>query len=206
MLQSYLLNIPSWDWKRGDNAVCLAELKLGFIAQSCLAPGFSTLMANLFTMRSYKVVGWTSSTVSNSVHLNKKPLHSELLSHAIALWQYGSLEGPSLKTHIMYQETEMIKSKGKCLFCWLRFWDVRHKSLHLTSQRQQTLCSAFRYEVRTISERKVEVMRKRCVLNLTSGWRFLQLFHLISGWTPMIHNERKLVHTLNHKNQHCLIR
>lgn len=55
-LQSYLLNIPSWDWKRGDDAVCLAELKLGFIAQSCLAPGFSTLMANLFTMRSYNVV------------------------------------------------------------------------------------------------------------------------------------------------------
>jgi len=52
--KSYLLNIPSWDWKRGDDAVCLAELKLGFIAQSCLAPGFSTLMANLFTMRSYK--------------------------------------------------------------------------------------------------------------------------------------------------------
>jgi len=56
VFQSYLLNIPSWDWKRGDDAVCLAELKLGFIAQSCLAPGFSTLMANLFTMRSYKVV------------------------------------------------------------------------------------------------------------------------------------------------------
>ncbi|XP_041362291.1 calcium-activated potassium channel slowpoke-like isoform X2 [Gigantopelta aegis] len=52
--KGYLLNIPSWDWKRGDDAVCIAELKLGFIAQSCLAPGFSTLMANLFTMRSYK--------------------------------------------------------------------------------------------------------------------------------------------------------
>ncbi|XP_048248123.1 calcium-activated potassium channel slowpoke-like isoform X12 [Haliotis rufescens] len=52
--KAYLLNIPSWDWKRGDDAVCIAELKLGFIAQSCLAPGFSTLMANLFTMRSYK--------------------------------------------------------------------------------------------------------------------------------------------------------
>ena len=50
------MNIPSWDWKRGDDTVCLAELKLGFIAQSCLAPGFSTLMANLFTMRSYKTV------------------------------------------------------------------------------------------------------------------------------------------------------
>jgi len=56
MMQAYLLNIPSWDWKRGDDTVCLAELKLGFIAQSCLAPGFSTLMANLFTMRSYKTV------------------------------------------------------------------------------------------------------------------------------------------------------
>ncbi|XP_071543171.1 calcium-activated potassium channel slowpoke isoform X26 [Panulirus ornatus] len=52
--KAYLLNIPSWDWKRGDDVICLAELKLGFIAQSCLAPGFSTMMANLFAMRSYK--------------------------------------------------------------------------------------------------------------------------------------------------------
>lgn len=52
--KAYLLNVPSWNWKQGDDAVCLAELKLGFIAQSCLAPGFSTLLANLFTMRSYK--------------------------------------------------------------------------------------------------------------------------------------------------------
>ena len=52
LLQAYLLNIPSWDWKQGDDVICLAELKLGFIAQSCLAPGFSTMMANLFAMRS----------------------------------------------------------------------------------------------------------------------------------------------------------
>merc|ERR1740123_2938775 len=50
--KAYLLNIPSWDWKQGDDVICLAELKLGFIAQSCLAPGFTTLMANLFAMRS----------------------------------------------------------------------------------------------------------------------------------------------------------
>merc|ERR1719431_1078926 len=50
--KAYLLNIPSWDWKQGDDVICLAELKLGFIAQSCLAPGFSTMMANLFAMRS----------------------------------------------------------------------------------------------------------------------------------------------------------
>ena len=60
-MQAYLLNIPSWEWKRGDDVICLAELKLGFIAQSCLAPGFSTMMANLFAMRSYK-------TVSSSIY------------------------------------------------------------------------------------------------------------------------------------------
>lgn len=52
--KAYLLNIPSWNWRRGDDAVCVSELKLGFIAQSCLAPGFSTLLSNLFAMRSYK--------------------------------------------------------------------------------------------------------------------------------------------------------
>ena len=52
--KAYLLNIPSWNWRRGDDAVCVSELKLGFIAQSCLAPGFSTMLANLFAMRSYK--------------------------------------------------------------------------------------------------------------------------------------------------------
>ncbi|KRZ54372.1 Calcium-activated potassium channel slo-1 [Trichinella nativa] len=60
--KAYLLNIPSWDWRRGDDVICLAELKLGFIAQSCLAPGFSTMMANLFAMRSFKtspnMPGW----------------------------------------------------------------------------------------------------------------------------------------------------
>ena len=59
--KAYLLNIPSWDWKQGDDVICLAELKLGFIAQSCLAPGFSTMMANLFMMHSY-------SEVSKLVH------------------------------------------------------------------------------------------------------------------------------------------
>ncbi|XP_048514274.1 calcium-activated potassium channel slowpoke isoform X31 [Athalia rosae] len=62
--KAYLLNIPSWDWKQGDDVICLAELKLGFIAQSCLAPGFSTMMANLFAMRSFKtkwLVDWNQS-------------------------------------------------------------------------------------------------------------------------------------------------
>ncbi|XP_041424275.1 calcium-activated potassium channel subunit alpha-1 isoform X11 [Xenopus laevis] len=51
--KAHLLNIPSWNWKDGDDAICLAELKLGFIAQSCLAQGLSTMLANLFSMRSF---------------------------------------------------------------------------------------------------------------------------------------------------------
>nr|ADD16621.1 calcium-activated potassium channel variant B8p5-AB2 [Gallus gallus] len=51
--KAHLLNIPSWNWKEGDDAICLAELKLGFIAQSCLAPGLSTMLANLFSVRSF---------------------------------------------------------------------------------------------------------------------------------------------------------
>ncbi|XP_061564402.1 calcium-activated potassium channel subunit alpha-1a-like isoform X8 [Cololabis saira] len=51
--KAHLLNIPSWAWKEGDDAICLAELKLGFIAQSCLAQGLSTMLANLFSMRSF---------------------------------------------------------------------------------------------------------------------------------------------------------
>ncbi|XP_067424526.1 potassium channel subfamily U member 1 [Emydura macquarii macquarii] len=47
----YLSNIPNWDWRRGDSIICFAELKLGFIAQSCLVPGLSTLLRTLFIRR-----------------------------------------------------------------------------------------------------------------------------------------------------------
>uniref|UniRef100_A0A8C6ZJN9 Potassium calcium-activated channel subfamily U member 1 n=1 Tax=Nothoprocta perdicaria TaxID=30464 RepID=A0A8C6ZJN9_NOTPE len=47
-LQVYLQNIPNWGWRTGDDIICLAELKLGFIAQSCLVPGLTNLLTNLF--------------------------------------------------------------------------------------------------------------------------------------------------------------
>lgn len=40
-------NIEGWSPGR-DIAVCLNELKLGILSQSCICPGFSTLIANLF--------------------------------------------------------------------------------------------------------------------------------------------------------------
>ncbi|XP_013413785.1 calcium-activated potassium channel subunit alpha-1 isoform X2 [Lingula anatina] len=78
--KAYLLNIPSWDWKKGDDAVCLAELKLGFIAQSCLAPGFSTLMANLFTMRSYKTSPDTPQWQNDYLRGTGMEMYSDYLS------------------------------------------------------------------------------------------------------------------------------
>lgn len=74
--KTYLLNIPNWDWRRGDDAICVAELKLGFLAQNCLAPGFSTLLANLFTMRTYRkapdtpAVGTALTTTAGNSYVN----------------------------------------------------------------------------------------------------------------------------------------
>ena len=44
-----------------------AEFKLGFIAQSCLAPGFSSMMSNLFAMRA----GSTSPDMKRRRDTNK---------------------------------------------------------------------------------------------------------------------------------------
>ncbi|CAL8084951.1 unnamed protein product [Calicophoron daubneyi] len=52
----HLLNSPYWNWDVGDEVICFSELKLGFLAQSCIAPGFSTLLTNLFSMCSQKGV------------------------------------------------------------------------------------------------------------------------------------------------------
>ncbi len=92
--QAYLLNIPSWDWKRGDDVICLAELKLGFIAQSCLAPGFSTMMANLFAMRSFKTVSSQFRTDHISFRL---PVPQDDL-----LLQYSMLQYTMYNTYLFY--------------------------------------------------------------------------------------------------------
>lgn len=59
MLQSqnkvFLSRIPSWNWSAGDNIICFAELKLGFIAQGCLVPGLCTFLTTLFIEQNQKV-------------------------------------------------------------------------------------------------------------------------------------------------------
>ncbi|KAL0979280.1 hypothetical protein UPYG_G00183140 [Umbra pygmaea] len=50
--KAFLQNMPTWSWRHGDAVICLSELKLSFMSQSCRVPGLSTLLANLFTMQS----------------------------------------------------------------------------------------------------------------------------------------------------------
>ena len=42
-------------WNAGDNIICFAELKLGFIAQGCLVPGLCTFLTSLFVEQNKKV-------------------------------------------------------------------------------------------------------------------------------------------------------
>uniref|UniRef100_A0A8C7EQ09 Potassium channel subfamily U member 1 n=1 Tax=Neovison vison TaxID=452646 RepID=A0A8C7EQ09_NEOVI len=51
----FLPKIPSWSWSTGDNIICFAELKLGFIAQGCLVPGMCTFLTSLFVEQNKKV-------------------------------------------------------------------------------------------------------------------------------------------------------
>ncbi|GAB1301765.1 Potassium channel subfamily U member 1 [Apodemus speciosus] len=51
----FLSKIPNWDWSAGDNIICFAELKLGFIAQGCLVPGLCTFLTTLFIEQNQKV-------------------------------------------------------------------------------------------------------------------------------------------------------
>ncbi|XP_050429921.1 calcium-activated potassium channel slowpoke isoform X2 [Adelges cooleyi] len=100
--KAYLLNIPSWDWKQGDDVICLAELKLGFIAQSCLAPGFSTMMANLFAMRSFKTSRDVIERLIPCIVPVKSVEFGVFQSPDTQAWQNDYLQGTGCE---MYTET-----------------------------------------------------------------------------------------------------
>ncbi|CAF1566760.1 unnamed protein product [Rotaria sordida] len=82
----HLMNIPAWN-NNTDEAVCIAELKLGLIAESCLNPGFSTMIANIFAMRS-------DTEVAGKL--------TEQSSPSRFIWLQEYLRGASLE---MYTET-----------------------------------------------------------------------------------------------------
>ena len=87
-MQEQLLHIPGWSWHQvsadeiaagnhddddaaavgGDEVICLSELKLGFMAQNCLAPGIVAMLSNLICMRSYKARHCLHSSNHTFVH------------------------------------------------------------------------------------------------------------------------------------------
>ncbi|KAM9165617.1 potassium channel subfamily U member 1 [Pangshura tecta] len=77
----YLANIPSWDWSRGDSIICLSELKLGFIAQSCLVPGLSTLLRSLFLRQKSTKVKRKGLQHRNVFHCNDYKVMTHWLSN-----------------------------------------------------------------------------------------------------------------------------
>eukprot|EP00111_Clytia_hemisphaerica_P000064 TCONS_00000147-protein len=80
--KALLENTTHWRKGEGDTIVCIDELKYGFMAQCCYSPGFSTLLANLFVMRSSeKNKGKKSNTWRNEyVHGVSCEIYSTTLS------------------------------------------------------------------------------------------------------------------------------
>ncbi|OQV21024.1 Calcium-activated potassium channel slowpoke [Hypsibius exemplaris] len=52
---SHVMNIPGFNALAGDSVICFSTLELGLLAQSCLAPGFATLICNLMNANCEKV-------------------------------------------------------------------------------------------------------------------------------------------------------
>lgn len=60
LLSSSKEKVKHINFTASDTIVCISELKLGLLAQSCVCPGFSTLVSNLFYVSGAvrKVEGW----------------------------------------------------------------------------------------------------------------------------------------------------
>lgn len=157
--KAYLLNIPSWNWKRGDDVICVSELKLGFIAQSCLAPGFSTMLANLFAMRSFKTVCfYNKSTVCCHVHIcspQTRPLGRMIICVALA-WRctLNTCRQP-LKTWLSLRPLSCVFSKSNCCLLQLKP-PLSRMILVWTSWSTPRRTTAFTVELKVSSWHKVQ--------------------------------------------------
>ncbi|XP_078421343.1 calcium-activated potassium channel subunit alpha-1-like [Cetorhinus maximus] len=88
--KAYLQNLPSWDMKKRDSVICLSELKMGFIAQNCIVPGFSTLLANLFikkTQLEHKTGTWLDSYKEGL----SQEIYTEFLSESFVGMSFNSV-------------------------------------------------------------------------------------------------------------------
>ncbi|CAH8610383.1 unnamed protein product [Schistosoma rodhaini] len=127
--KAYLLNSPYWNWECGDEIICFSELKLGFLAQSCIAPGFSTLVTNLFTMHSIR--GLKEAAKFTKVYID--PYHSKNI-HQSSLLPDDFNSNPS-STVVSHKSRTLTKSiqEGHCSSTSLTFKKDTRKMKWLTN-------------------------------------------------------------------------
>ncbi|XP_031572864.1 calcium-activated potassium channel slowpoke-like isoform X8 [Actinia tenebrosa] len=128
--KAYLLNIPSWDSKIGDDVVCVGELKLGFIAQSCLSPGFSTLLANIFSMRSNDLKGDDTTSDDDWRKWYVRGTNCELYTEKLA---------PSFKSLAFKQAAEICFEKLNLLLIAIEVTKVDGEKTFAINPKDKTL-------------------------------------------------------------------
>ncbi|KAM8972344.1 calcium-activated potassium channel subunit alpha-1a-like [Pelodytes ibericus] len=104
----HLQNIPAWDWRLGDAINCLQELKLGFMAQSCLVPGLSTMLINLCAKKDH-----TEAQQCISLQVNKNSWQWHFLDSA----NNSLLTGPLSNDFVGMTFNEVCRSSVYCRLC-----------------------------------------------------------------------------------------
>uniref|UniRef100_A0A671DSP4 Potassium channel subfamily U member 1 n=1 Tax=Rhinolophus ferrumequinum TaxID=59479 RepID=A0A671DSP4_RHIFE len=118
----FLPKIPSWSWTTGDNIICFAELKLGFIAQGCLVPGLCTFLTSLFVEENKKVClkqPWQKhflSSLKNKL-LTQLKRNTFLIFHAMTFFQQFKLHKNTLGFFIAESAKEVRRAFFYCATC-----------------------------------------------------------------------------------------
>ena len=127
-------NIEGWKIGR-DIALCLNELKLGLLAQSCICPGISTLVANLFYTSDFPTLTifgdkdvWKKQYISGA----SNEIYSSHFSHQFERKTFHEA------AEICYNQLGLIllsleKIEGKVRFCYVNPSSATHPDLVIES-------------------------------------------------------------------------
>ena len=193
----YLMNIPGWN--KEDCIVCLPELKLGFMAQSCLAPGFSTLLANLFTMRSDNVTDEMPDWMKDYVIGAGMEMYKERLSYSftgmsfpdmalLCFFKLNLLLVALQQFDETYKETTLIVNPGSDVHI------VSSAEGYFIAQSAEEAKRAFYYCKICHDKVSDPDQIKKCVH--TEGMAFLYQFHFLHASTPIVILHETLIRTL----------
>ena len=86
-------------WKEGkDIAISLNELKLGLLGQSCVSPGFSTLIANLFYTSDFPQLKYLGQSNWQTQYIKgaSNEIYSTTFSHTFHPVSYTHLTLPTI--------------------------------------------------------------------------------------------------------------